>query len=256
MLAALARETRRVRLGTLVTGVTYRNPAMLAKEVTTLDTISGGRAMLGIGAAWNDAEHEGYGYRFPPVRERMDRLDEALTIIKAMFTEDRPSFHGDHYQIERALNVPRPVQPGGPPILIGGSGEQRTLRIAAKFADMTHWFPLGLEGLRHKNDVLEGYCAEIGRDPGSIARTMSAPVIVTASEAEAKAIVEQIPPERRPYLSVGPPEQAADALRPYIDAGFTGFTFNNNIYPTPEQISRIGDLLKLVASEAAPVGAR
>ena len=85
---------------------------------------------------------------------------------------------------------------------------------------------------------------------------MSAPVIVTASEAEAKAIVEQIPPERRPYLSVGPPEQAADALRPYIDAGFTGFTFNNNIYPTPEQISRIGDLLKLVASEAAPVGAR
>jgi alkanesulfonate monooxygenase SsuD/methylene tetrahydromethanopterin reductase-like flavin-dependent oxidoreductase (luciferase family) len=120
---------------------------------------------------------------------------------------------------------------------------------------MTHWFPLGLEGLRHKNEVLEGYCAEIGRDPGTIARTMSAPVIVTGDEAEAKSIVELIPPERRPYLAVGPPEQAADALRPYIDAGFTGFTFNNNIYPTPEQISRIGDLLKLVASEA-PVGAR
>jgi F420-dependent oxidoreductase-like protein len=255
VLGALARETKRVRLGTLVTGVTYRNPAMLAKEVTTLDTISSGRAMLGIGAAWNDEEHEGYGYDFPPVGERMDRLDEALTIIRAMFTEDRPSFHGDHYQIERALNVPRPVQEGGPPILIGGSGEQRTLRIAAKFADMTHWFPLGLEGLRHKNEVLEGYCAEIGRDPGSIGRTMSSPVIVTGTEAEAKAIVEQIPPERRPYLNVGPPEQAAEALRPYIDAGFTGFTFNNNIYPTPEQIGRIGDLLKLVASET-PVGAR
>ena len=109
-LAALARETKRVRLGTLVTGVTYRNPAMLAKEVTTLDTISGGRAILGIGAAWNDVEHEGYGYDFPPVRERMDRLDEALTIIKAMFTEDRPCFHGeplpDRAGAERAATGP------------------------------------------------------------------------------------------------------------------------------------------------------
>src|SRR6186713_1682702 len=164
-LAALARETTTVRLGTLVTGVTYRNPALLAKEATTLDVISGGRAILGIGAAWNDVEHAGYGYEFPPVRERMDRLEEALTIIKAMFVEDRPSFHGDHYQIERALNVPKPVQAGGPPILIGGGGEQRTLRIAAKYADMTHWFALGMDMLRHKNEVLERHCAEIGRDP-------------------------------------------------------------------------------------------
>ena len=96
-LAALARETSRVRLGTLVTGVTYRNPALLAKQVTTLDMISGGRAILGIGAAWNDVEHEGYGFEFPPVRERMDRLEEALTIAKAMFTEDRPSFEGRYY---------------------------------------------------------------------------------------------------------------------------------------------------------------
>ena len=95
VLAALARETTRVRLGTLVTGVTYRNPALLAKQVTTLDTISGGRAILGLGAAWNDVEHEGYGYDFPPIRERMDRLEEALTIIKAMFTEERPIVHRD-----------------------------------------------------------------------------------------------------------------------------------------------------------------
>jgi len=99
-LAALARETTRPRLGTLVTGVTYRNPAFLAKTATTLDAISGGRAILGIGAAWNDVEHAGYGYDFPPVRERMDRLDEALTIIRAMFTEDRPSFTGRYYRIE------------------------------------------------------------------------------------------------------------------------------------------------------------
>jgi F420-dependent oxidoreductase-like protein len=254
-LAALARETRRVRLGTLVTGVTYRNPAMLAKEVTTLDTISGGRAILGIGAAWNDVEHEGYGYDFPPVRERMDRLDEALAIIKAMFTEERPSFHGTYYQIEQALNVPRPVQAGGPPILVGGGGEQRTLRIAAKYADMTHWFAIGLEALKHKTEVLVRHCEEIGRDPSTIERTVGAPVIVTSSEAEAKAMLELFPPERRARVVVGPPEQVADALRPYIDAGFTGFTFNNNIYRTPEQIGRVGELLELVAREE-PVGAR
>ena len=130
-LAALARETNKVRLGTLVTGVTYRNPALLAKETTTLDVISGGRAILGIGAAWNEVEHAGYGYDFPPIRERMDRLEEALAIAKAMFTEERATFHGTHYRIDAALNEPRPVQPAGPPILIGGGGEQRTLRIAA-----------------------------------------------------------------------------------------------------------------------------
>jgi F420-dependent oxidoreductase-like protein len=253
-LGALARETSRVRLGTLVTGVTYRNPALLAKQVTTLDTLSGGRAILGLGAAWNDVEHEGYGFEFPPVGERMDRLDEALAIIKAMFTEDRPSFHGEHYQIERALNVPRPVQAGGPPILVGGGGEQRTLRIAAKYADMTHWFPLGREGLQHKKDVLEQRCAEVGRDPSTIELTMGAPVVVVATDAEAKAALERMPPERRPYLDVGTPEQLADALRTYIDLGFTGFTFNNTIYRTPEQIALVGDLLKLVATET-PVGA-
>jgi F420-dependent oxidoreductase-like protein len=250
VLSALARETKRVRLGTLVTGVTYRNPALLAKEVTTLDTISGGRAVLGLGAAWNDVEHEGYGYEFPPVRERMDRLEEALTIIKGMFTEDRPSFHGTHYQIERALNVPRPVQPGGPRILIGGGGEQRTLRIAARFADMTHWFPLGFDALARKTEILAGYCAQIGRDPSTIERTMASPVVVAASEAEAKSAIELLPPERRPYIKIGVPEQAAEGLRPYIEAGFTGFTFNNSIYRTPEQIELIGDLLRLVASEA------
>src|ERR1700736_4210622 len=112
-LAALAMSTSRVRLGTLVTGVTYRNPAHLAKIVTTLDVISKGRALLGIGAAWNEAEHLGYGYEFPPIKERMDRLEEALTICRLMFTQERPSFAGKHYRIDRAINNPRPIQPGG-----------------------------------------------------------------------------------------------------------------------------------------------
>ncbi len=253
-LAALARETSRVRLGTLVTGVTYRNPALLAKQATTLDTISGGRAIFGIGAAWNDVEHAGYGYDFPPVRERMDRLEEALTIAKAMFTEDRPSFTGTYYRIDEAFNVPRPVQPGGPPILVGGGGEQRTLKIAARFADMAHWFPLGLDVLHHKTEVLAGHCEAIGRDPATIERTMATPVTVAATEADAKELLAGVPPERRPYVFAGTPEQAADGLRPYLDAGFTGFTFNNSIYRTPEQIAVIGELLQLVGG-AAPVAA-
>jgi F420-dependent oxidoreductase-like protein len=245
-LNALARETTNVRLGTLVTGVTYRNPALLAKMVTTLDITSGGRAILGLGAAWNESEHIGYGFEFPRVGERMDRLDEALTIAKAMFTEDRPSFEGKHHRIERALNVPRPVQPGGPPILVGGGGEQRTLRIAAKHADMTHWFSLGMEMLRHKTEVLEGYCAEIGRDPSTIERTLGAPAIVARDEAGKAAILEAVPAERRPYVQGGTPRQAAEALKPYIDAGFTGFTFNNTFYRTPDQIALVAEVLELV----------
>ncbi len=246
VLAALSRETRAVRLGTLVTGVTYRNPALLAKTATTLDVISGGRAIFGLGAAWFEAEHIGLGFDFPPIRERMDRLDEALTIVRAMFTEDRPTYHGRYYRIEAALNVPRPIQAGGPRILVGGGGEQRTLKIAAKHADMTHWFPLGLDVLQHKTDVLARHCEAIGRDPATIERTMATPVLVAATEAEAATLRDSLPAERRPHVVTGTPVQCADALRPYLDAGFTGFTFNNPLYRTPEQIAVVGELLRLV----------
>jgi len=246
VLNALARETSTVRLGTLVTGVTYRNPAMLAKMASTLDVISGGRALFGLGAAWNETEHNGYGYDFPPIKERMDRLEEALTIARAMFTEDRASFTGRYYRIDQALNVPKPVQPGGPRIMVGGGGEQRTLKIAARFADMTHWFPLGFDMLQHKTEVLATHCAAIGRDPATIERTMATPVVVAPTEAAVKALIERLPAERRAHVRGGTPEQAADALRPYLDAGFTGFTFNNTLYKTPEQINAIGELLRLV----------
>lgn len=245
-LAALARETTTVRLGTLVSGVTYRNPALMAKMATTLDVVSGGRAVFGLGAAWFEAEHRALGFDFPPIGERMDRLDEALTIVRAMFTEDRPTFHGRHYRIDEALNVPRPIQPGGPRILVGGAGERRTLRIAARHADMTHWFPLGLEGLAHKTDVLARYCDEIGRDPATIERTMASPVMVAATETEAKAMRERIPPEQRDNHVVGTLPQAADALRPYLDAGFTGFTFRNSELTTRDSIAVAGELLHLI----------
>jgi F420-dependent oxidoreductase-like protein len=247
LLGGIAARTRTARLGTLVSGVTYRNPAILAKEVTTLDVISGGRAILGIGAAWNEDEHIGYGVDFPPIGERMDRLDEALTIARAMFTQDRPSFTGRYYRIDRALNSPRPIQPGGPPILVGGGGEQRTLKIAARHADMTHWFPLGLETLRHKTEVLARHCEAIGRDPGTIQRTMATPVLLAANDREAQRVLATLPPERRAHVTPGTPEQAAESLRPYLEAGFTGFTFNNTVLQTPEAIGLAGDLLRLVS---------
>jgi F420-dependent oxidoreductase-like protein len=246
VLAALARETKTVRLSTLVSGVTYRNPALLAKTATTLDVISGGRAVFGLGAAWYDAEHVAFGFDFPPIKERMDRLDEALTIVRGMFADERSSFEGVHYRTVDVINVPRPVQSGGPRILIGGGGEQRTLRIAAKHADMTHWFPLGMEALQRKTDLLRGYAEAIGRDPGAIERTMAAPVLVAGDEATAAVMLSHVPPERRAHVAIGTPEQMADRLRPYLDAGFTGFTFNNNIYRTPEMIAPLGQLLALI----------
>ena len=246
-LAALAGRTKTARLGTLVSGVTYRNPAVLAKTVTTLDVISGGRAMLGIGAAWNEDEHRGYGVEFPPIGERMDRLDEALTICRAMFSEERPSFEGRHYRIDAALNAPRPIQPAGPPIMVGGGGEQRTLKIAARHADMTHWFPLGLEALKHKTEVLARHCEAIGRDPSTIQRTMAAPVVLASDDREAAAFLERLPPERRAFVTPGTPAQAAEALRPYLDAGFTGFTFNNTVLSTPDSIGLAGELLRLIS---------
>lgn len=247
-LGALAARTHRVKLGTLVTGVTYRNPAMLVKQVTTLDTISGGRAILGIGAAWNEDEHRGYGINFPRVGERMDRLDEALQIARLMFSEERPSFQGRFYHIERALNVPRPIQKGGPAILIGGTGEKRTLRMVAKYADMSHWFAGSLDDLKRKTEILEGYCAEIGRDPAQIFKVLGAPVLLAENEREMQQLRERIPPER--LAMIGQPstvEQAAEKLRPYIEAGFSGFTFGNPNLNTPEKLEMAGQLKRLLA---------
>src|SRR5436190_23649748 len=163
LLGALAARTERVKLGTLVTGVTYRNPALVAKIITTLDVISSGRAICGIGAAWYEEEHVGLGFDFPPVRERMDRLEEALQVLQAMFTEAAPSFDGAYYRLDGAKNVPRPVRPGGPPILVGGDGEKRTLRLVAEYADFCNIHG-GPDYVRHKLDVLRNHCRDVGRD--------------------------------------------------------------------------------------------
>jgi len=246
-LGALARETSRVRLATLVTGVTYRNPALVAKMVTTLDVISKGRMICGIGAAWNESEHIGYAFPFPPIRERMDRLDEALNIIKLMFTQERPSYSGTHYRIDRALNNPRPLQPGGPKILVGGGGEQRTLRLVARYADMSHWFG-PLADIKRKSEILNRYCEEEGRDPATITRTMGSPVVLVENEGQAKTVMERMPPERRVMFTPATPEQAAEVLQDFVAVGIEGFTFGNPTMRTPEEFERAKRLIKAVKS--------
>lgn len=246
-LAALSQRTTRVLLGALVTGVTYRNPALLAKQVTTLDTLSRGRAILGIGAAWNEAEHVGYGFDFPPVGRRMDRLGEALIIARAMFTEERPTFEGKYFRIRRALNVPRPIQEDGPRILIGGGGEKRTLRLVARYADISNWFG-SVEDMRRKGAILEEYCQQEGRDPSRILRTAMAQVLLIPNERDREAVIRGIPKERLPMLGdPATPEQAAHKLAPYLDAGIQGFTFANANLHNQDLIGAAGELKRLLS---------
>jgi F420-dependent oxidoreductase-like protein len=168
-LGFLAAHTRRVRLLTLVTGVTYRDPGLLAKMVTTLDVLSGGRAMLGIGAAWNEEESRGLGLFFPPTAERFERLEEALQICLQMWTGDESPYEGTHYHLGRTLNVPQSLQRPHPPILIGGGGEKKTLRLVAQYAQACNLFP-GPE-LPHKLEVLREHCERLGRDYDEIEKT-------------------------------------------------------------------------------------
>ncbi|GAA0511185.1 LLM class F420-dependent oxidoreductase [Paractinoplanes deccanensis] len=169
-LGFLAAHTKRAKLLTLVTGVVYREPGLLAKAVTTLDVLSGGRAILGLGAAWNEEESRGLGLLFPPTKERFERLEEALKICRQMFHGDETPFEGTHYRLGRPLNAPRPLSRPHPPILIGGGGEKKTLRLVAQYADACNLF--GGPQLQHKLDVLKQHCEDVGRDYDEIQKTV------------------------------------------------------------------------------------
>jgi F420-dependent oxidoreductase-like protein len=169
ILAWAAGRTRSVQLGTLVTGVHYRHPGLLAKFATTLDVLSGGRAWLGIGAGWNEEESRGLGVPFPPLAERFERLEESLQILRQMFDGDQTAYVGKHYRLERPLNVPGPVR--RVPIVVGGGGERKTLRLVARYADACNLFEQA--ELRHKFDVLRGHCDGVGRPYDEIVRTTS-----------------------------------------------------------------------------------
>lgn len=174
-LGFLAGHTTKIELGLLVGGVTYRHPGLLAKIATTLDVLSEGRAMLGLGAAWYEREHRGLGVPFPPLAERYERLDETLQICEQMWSENNGPFNGRYYQLAETINVPQPIRKPRPRIVIGGGGERKTLRLVARYADACNLFPTSVDEIKHKLQVLDGHCETIGRDPAAIERTMFAP---------------------------------------------------------------------------------
>ncbi|MCW0213663.1 MAG: LLM class F420-dependent oxidoreductase [Pseudonocardia sp.] len=192
-LGYLAARTEKVDLLAWVTGVTYRDPGMLAKLVTTLDVLSKGRAWLGIGAAWNEEESAGLGLFFPPTAERFERLEETLQICLQMWSADEGPYKGEHYQLGRTMNVPQSLSRPHPPILIGGGGEKKTLRLVAQYAQACNLFA-GPE-LEHKLDVLRTRCAEVGRDYDDIEKTVMGPL----DASDPQALVEQL----RHYASLG-----------------------------------------------------
>jgi F420-dependent oxidoreductase-like protein len=250
-LAALAARTRRVSLGLLVGGVTYRNPALHAKMTTTLDVISGGRAIHGLGAAWFEAEHDAYGVRYPPLKERFEHLEDALRIARAMFTEEKATVEGTHHHVAGVLNNPRPIR-GEIPILIGGSGEKKTLRLVAKYGDGCNLFG-DPERARHLLGVLDGHCGDVGRDPAEITRTSMATVIIGATQEAAQAKVKAavaagVPRERVEAAFVGDPDTVAERAQAYADVGIQGLTIVMPDVHDPESVALAGRALGPVFS--------
>ncbi len=236
-LGGIAAHTSRVQVLSMVAGVVYHNPAHLAKEVTTLDLISGGRAILGIGAAWFEQEARAYGFDFPSLRERMDRLEEALQICRSMLDRERTTFEGRYYRVVEAINVPRPVRERVP-IMVGGGGERRTLRLVARYADLCNVVG-DVNTFRHKLEVLRGHCEAVGRDPARIVKTANAGmVVIDETEAGVQRRLQELaaapPPalrgldaaELRRRLVAGTPEEVADRLRAFAEAGADGITMS------------------------------
>jgi alkanesulfonate monooxygenase SsuD/methylene tetrahydromethanopterin reductase-like flavin-dependent oxidoreductase (luciferase family) len=167
-----------------------------------------------------------------------------------MFTQDRPSFEGKYYSIDRALNVPRPVQLGGPKVLIGGTGERRTLRLLAQHGDIGHWFGAGIAELQRKKQIFYEHCEAVKRDPSEVQLTLGVTLVLVENEKDGKSILDSLSPERRAMARVATIPEAAELIGKYIDAGFTGFTLNNNIYGTDERIALAGELIKAVRGSA------
>ena len=227
ILTATAAVTERVRLAVLVTGNVFRNPALLAKMAATIDQISNGRLILGIGAGWYKREHEAFGWNFPGVKERCDRLEEAVELIKMLFTADGPiDYNGQYYSLKQAYFSPLCTQKPHVPIMVGGNGEKRTLRTLVKFGDIAN-IDLNKPGtpelFRHKLDVIERHCEELGRDPSEIKKTMVTPLRIFDNEKEAAQYLETR--GRKAWL-YGTVPNIIERVQQYIDAGAEEIIFS------------------------------
>lgn len=246
-LGALAASVPRIRLGTLVTGNTYRHPAVLAKMAATIDHISGGRLVLGLGSGWQENEHEKYGIPFHTIGGRLRRLEEACQVIKRLFTEDSVTFDGKFYQLDDAPLWPKPVQ-SPLPLLIGGGGEKMTLRITAKYAD--EWNVWGnVDTLKHKMSVLDRHCETVGRDPSKIQRSAVALVFLSDDEAFVKKMSAD---PSRPTLA-GNASQLAEMIAAYKEAGVDELIvpdFTMGVGDTSEK----RDILDKFIEQVAPAG--
>ncbi|MGW0411006.1 TIGR03560 family F420-dependent LLM class oxidoreductase [Streptomyces collinus] len=249
-LAALAAVTSSARLGVLVSCNGFRNPALLAKMVTTIDVISGGRAVLGVGAGWHEEECRAYGMDFQPPRERLARLDDAVQICRAMFTDHSARFTGRYHSVDDALNVPGPVHPDGPPILIGGGGERVLIPLVARHGDACNFFG-GPATVRHKIEVLERACAEVGRSSGEISKTWLGTAIVTDSEAELQEALERLgsllgvaPSAARGLALCGTPAEVRRQVAEYRAAGVDGVIVSVLDAGDLDHLHRVGTTLR------------
>jgi F420-dependent oxidoreductase-like protein len=215
LLAGLARETSRVRLGTLVTGMTHRHPAVLAAEVVTVDHLSGGRVECAVGAAWNEPEHRELGIPFPPTRERMDRLEEGIQILRALFTDEDVTFEGSEYELQSATYRPRPVQQPHPPIWVGGEGRRRTLPIVGRYADVWHGWATDAAELAEINSIIDRSAEEAGRDPGAILRASS--LSISEPWDEVKTAYEWMTAGGIGYLVIEWPSEGRARLESFLE---------------------------------------
>jgi F420-dependent oxidoreductase-like protein len=238
LLAALAQRTSTVRLGALVTGNTYRNPALLAKTVTALDVVSSGRAQLGIGAGWFDVEHEALGFEFGTFTDRFEKLEEALQIIIPMLRDERPTLAGRHYTVTDAINQPPPV--GRVPVMIGGGGEKKTLRLVAQYADESNLIAEPAE-IPRKLDALAAHCERLGRDRSEITVSVQRTVCIAPTHAQAEADIARYLGERgidlgtadeatrrmiEGRITYGDPDEVGEKLATVLDLGVDGLTCN------------------------------
>ena len=252
ILPALAARTKSVNLSLLVGAVTYRNPALHAKITTTLDVISGGRAIHGIGAGWNVDEATAYGYEFPPLGERFERLEDHLNIARAMFTQEPATYEGKHHSVHEAFNNPKPIR-GDIPIMIGGSGEKKTLRMVAQYADASNFFG-DAERLRHLVGVLEGHCERLGATRGDH-RTRLGTIVIAPTQEEADAKLERLvqmtgmDPERRAMVLTGDPDTVAEKASELLETGIDGLIFNSPEVHDLETVQLLGETLGPLCSD-------